>query len=148
LSQACYKLPVDLPSSRTPLPTSDHTPPVGALHKSSLKTPVKLAALPIVFGDSREVYTVIERCSADNLPAHVKGSVEWHSKCPGYWIKNPTVGNVPPLNSSPTNIRTRPSTHTQGTLGSTSTARKSFRKTPGLLRSWLGTPTDYLFSVI
>ena len=64
------------------------TPPVGALHKSSLKTPVKLAALPIVFGDSQEVYTVIERRSADDLPAHIKGSAEWHSKRPRYWIRN------------------------------------------------------------
>src|SRR5712672_3598873 len=70
---------------------SGHTLPVGALHKSSLKTPVKLAALPIVFGDSQEVYTVIERHSADDLPAHVKGSAEWHSKHPGYWIRNHLV---------------------------------------------------------
>src|SRR5712672_1571484 len=70
---------------------SGHTLPVGALHKSSLKTPVKLAASPIVFGDSREVYTVIEHCSADDLPAHVKGSAKWHSKHPGYWIKNHLV---------------------------------------------------------
>src|SRR5712671_4260510 len=66
--------------------------PVGALHKSSLKTTAKLAAINVVFGDSREVYTTVERRSADDLPAHVKGSTEWHSKRPGYWIKNPEVG--------------------------------------------------------
>src|SRR5712671_5785948 len=71
---------------------SGSTPPVGALHKSSLKPTVKLAALPIVFGDSREVYTVVERRQANDLPAHVTGSAEWHDTHPGYWIKNPEVG--------------------------------------------------------
>jgi len=70
---------------------SGRTPPVGALHKSSLKNPAKLAALNVVFGDSREVYTTIKRHSADDLPAHVKGSAKWHSKHPGYWIRNHLV---------------------------------------------------------
>src|SRR5712672_3907099 len=109
---------------------SGRTPPVGALHKSSLKNPQSWQPYPL-YSETPEKSTpsssvVQQTTSRPTLKDPPSGT----ANAPDTGSKTPKSANAPPSNSSPTSIRTRPSTHTQGTLGSTSTVRKNSRKTP------------------
>jgi len=76
-----------------PSPTSGHTPPIGALHKSSLKPPAKLAALPRSFWRlSRSLHhpsNIVQQTTSPQSPVMFLGTAQWHSSRSGYWVKNP-----------------------------------------------------------
>src|SRR5712672_1457700 len=109
---------------------SGRTPPVGALHKSSLKNPQSWQPYPL-YSETPEKSTppsnVVQQTTSRPT---LKDPPSGIANAPAIGSKTPKSANAPPSNSSPISIRTRPSTCTQGTLGSTSTAKKSLQKTP------------------
>src|SRR5712672_771513 len=110
---------------------SGRTPPVGVLHKSSLKTPQSWQPYPSSLETPEKSTQLLNVVQQTTSHPTLKDPPSGIANAPDIGSKTPKSANVPPSNSSPTSIRTRPSTHTQGTLGSTSTARKNLRKMLG-----------------